>query len=123
MKNPAGTPNLTQENQAIKRQKLEGGRTRQVNVTNTRSLHNYCCFHDLLSSEYSFVPLSKFQILNVKPQLLPHKSKLGLTSGTSNISSSIASKTIKEDRKVCTLIKSLALYFLNSATEIHLFHT
>lgn len=28
-----GTPNLAQDNQAIKRQKLEGGRTRQVNVT------------------------------------------------------------------------------------------
>ncbi|XP_041006375.1 protein TPX2 isoform X2 [Juglans microcarpa x Juglans regia] len=68
MKNPAGTPNLAQENQAIKRQKLEGGKTRQI--------------------------------LNVKPQLLPHKSKLGLTSSTSNLCSSAANKTTKEDRKV-----------------------
>ncbi|GAV80582.1 TPX2 domain-containing protein/TPX2_importin domain-containing protein [Cephalotus follicularis] len=30
VKNTIGTPNLTQENQAIKRQKLEGGRTRQI---------------------------------------------------------------------------------------------
>lgn len=34
MKSAAGTPHLSQENQAIKRQKLEGGRTRQVPVTN-----------------------------------------------------------------------------------------
>ncbi len=32
-KNSAGTPNLALENQAIKRQKLEGGKTRQVNVS------------------------------------------------------------------------------------------
>ncbi|XP_062150898.1 protein TPX2 [Alnus glutinosa] len=63
-----GTPNLAQDNQAIKRQKLEGGRTRQI--------------------------------LNVKPQYFPHKSKLGLTSGTSNLCSSTANKTNKEDRKV-----------------------
>ncbi|KAJ4850730.1 hypothetical protein Tsubulata_042082 [Turnera subulata] len=30
VKDAAGTPNLAQENQAIKRQKLEGGRTRQI---------------------------------------------------------------------------------------------
>ena len=30
MKNVAGTTNLAQENQAIKKQKLEGGRSRQV---------------------------------------------------------------------------------------------
>jgi hypothetical protein len=32
VKNSVGTPNLAQDNQAIKRQKLEGGRTRQVNL-------------------------------------------------------------------------------------------
>jgi hypothetical protein len=31
-KSTAGTPHFTQENQAIKRQKLEGGKTRQVIV-------------------------------------------------------------------------------------------
>ncbi|KAB1209897.1 Protein TPX2 [Morella rubra] len=60
--------NFALENQAIKRQKLEAGRTRQI--------------------------------LNVKPQHLPHKSKLGLTSGTSSLCSSAANKTNKEDRKM-----------------------
>ncbi|KAJ1375379.1 TPX2, C-terminal, partial [Sesbania bispinosa] len=65
MKSTTGTPHLTQENQAIKRQKLEGGKSRQI--------------------------------LNVKPQTLPHnKSKLG---SNANISSS-TSKTHKDDRKV-----------------------
>ncbi|KAK0589405.1 hypothetical protein LWI29_013826 [Acer saccharum] len=68
VKNIAGTPNLALENQAIKRQKLDGGRSRQI--------------------------------LNVKPQCLPHKSKLGITSGSSNLFSSTAKKTSKEDRKV-----------------------
>ncbi|KAH7576964.1 hypothetical protein JRO89_XS01G0183400 [Xanthoceras sorbifolium] len=69
VKNVAGTPNLLAlENQAIKRQKLDGGRSRQI--------------------------------LNVKPQNLPHKSKLGLTSGSSNLFSSTAHKTSKEERKV-----------------------
>lgn len=30
MKNTTGTPSVAQENQAIKRQKLEGGKSRQV---------------------------------------------------------------------------------------------
>ncbi|KAK8706525.1 hypothetical protein V6N13_050086 [Hibiscus sabdariffa] len=64
----AGTPNLALENQAIKRQKLDGGRSRQI--------------------------------LNVKPHNLPHKSKLGLTNGSSNLSSSTAKTVSKLDRKV-----------------------
>ncbi|XP_030462426.1 protein TPX2 isoform X2 [Syzygium oleosum] len=67
VKNPAATP-VAQENQAIKRQKLEGGKSRQI--------------------------------LNVKPLVLPHKSKLGLASGTSGVCSSAAKKAGKEDRKV-----------------------
>ena len=60
-KSTAGIPHFAQENQAIKRQKLEGGKTRQI--------------------------------LNLKPQTLPHnKSKLGYSSSTSKI--------LKEDRKV-----------------------
>ncbi|KAK2434701.1 hypothetical protein P8452_31770 [Trifolium repens] len=60
-KSTLGTPHFAQENQAIKRQKLEGGKTRQI--------------------------------LNPKPQTLPHdKSKLGYCSSTSKIH--------KEDRKV-----------------------
>ncbi|KAK8648099.1 hypothetical protein V6N13_128861 [Hibiscus sabdariffa] len=66
--NNAGTPNLALENQAIKRQKLDGGRSRQI--------------------------------LNVKPHNLPHKSKLGLTNGSSNLSSSTAKTVSKLDRKV-----------------------
>ncbi|XP_019449032.1 PREDICTED: protein TPX2-like isoform X2 [Lupinus angustifolius] len=66
MKSTSGTPKLTQENQAIKRQKLEGGKTRQI--------------------------------LNVKIQVLPHKSKLGSTTSNANILST--SKSNKEDRKV-----------------------
>ncbi|XVF66798.1 hypothetical protein PTKIN_Ptkin10aG0066900 [Pterospermum kingtungense] len=61
----AGTPNLALENQAIKRQKLDGGKSRQI--------------------------------LNVKPHILPHKSKLGLTSGTFNLCSSTSNKL---ERKV-----------------------
>ncbi|KAI4333942.1 hypothetical protein L6164_018690 [Bauhinia variegata] len=68
MKSTTGTSHFAQENQAIKRQKLEGGRTRQI--------------------------------LNVKPQNLPHKSKLGSTTNNTSIYSSSTSKTPKADRKV-----------------------
>ncbi|XP_030546298.1 protein TPX2 isoform X8 [Rhodamnia argentea] len=67
VKNSAATPTVAQENQAIKRQKLEGGKSRQI--------------------------------LNVKPQILPHKSKLDLASRTSSVCSSSANKAGKEDRK------------------------
>lgn len=53
--------------------------------------------YNLKAFSFSF---SYFQILNVKPQHFPHKSKLGLTSGTSNLCASTANKTNKEDRKV-----------------------
>ncbi|KAK4344651.1 hypothetical protein RND71_034827 [Anisodus tanguticus] len=62
-KSAVGTPNhLSQENQAMKRQKLEGGKSRQI--------------------------------LNIKPQNLPHKAKVGAT-----LFASIA-KTQKHDRKM-----------------------
>ncbi|XP_057505719.1 protein TPX2-like [Actinidia eriantha] len=67
LKNTVATPNFAQENQAIKRQKLDGGRSRQI--------------------------------LSLKPQTLPHKSRPGLTNSGSNLCSSTA-KTRKEDRKV-----------------------
>ncbi|GMJ09882.1 targeting protein for XKLP2 [Hibiscus trionum] len=67
----AGTPNLALVNQAIKRQKLDGGRSRQI--------------------------------LNVKPHNLLHKSKLGLTSGSSNLSFSAAKTFNKLERKVYVL--------------------
>ncbi|XP_023531076.1 protein TPX2-like [Cucurbita pepo subsp. pepo] len=64
MKKTSGTPSLAQENQAIKRQKLDGGLSRQI--------------------------------LNVKPHTLLHKSKVG----SSNLCSSVADKTNKEERKM-----------------------
>ncbi|KGN43645.1 protein TPX2 [Cucumis sativus] len=64
VKDTSGTSSLAQENQAIKRQKLDGGLSRQI--------------------------------LNVKPHTLPHKSKVG----TSNLCSSVAVKTNKEERKM-----------------------
>ncbi|KAK1388873.1 Targeting protein for XKLP2 [Heracleum sosnowskyi] len=62
------TPNFAQENQAIKRQKLDAGKTRQI--------------------------------LNVKPQNLPHKTRSGLVSSSSSFCTSINNKTRKEDRKM-----------------------
>ncbi|KAA8526353.1 hypothetical protein F0562_008444 [Nyssa sinensis] len=67
VKNNVGTPGFAQENQAIKRQKLEGGKSRQI--------------------------------LNIKTQNLPHKSRTGLTSSSSNLGTSTV-KTRKEERKV-----------------------
>ncbi|KAM7503421.1 hypothetical protein LguiB_002325 [Lonicera macranthoides] len=65
--NKVGTPSYAQENQAVKRQKLEGGKTRQI--------------------------------LNVKTQNLPHKTRPGLFNGSSSVCFSTV-KTRKEDRKV-----------------------
>ncbi|XP_015080946.1 protein TPX2 [Solanum pennellii] len=64
MRSAVRTPNFGQENQAIKRQKLESGKAKQI--------------------------------LDVKPQHLPHKSKPGANGSTF---SSVA-KTRKEDRKM-----------------------
>ncbi|PHT76675.1 Protein TPX2 [Capsicum annuum] len=64
MRNAAGTPNFGQENQAIKRQKLESGKAKQI--------------------------------LDVKPQNLPHKTKPGVNGSTF---SSVA-KPRREDRKM-----------------------
>ncbi|XAR55534.1 hypothetical protein NMG60_11035631 [Bertholletia excelsa] len=67
LKNGSATPNFAQENQPIKRQKLEGGKSRQI--------------------------------LSIKPQTFPHKSRPGHVSSSANLCSSTA-KTRKEDRKV-----------------------
>lgn len=95
VKNPTTTHNLAQEYQAIKRQKLEGGKTRQVTLITLlltpscdSSLFSHCSDVFFFFSFFS----SKCQILNVKPQNLPHK-------GSSNLCPSTA-KTSKEDRKV-----------------------
>ncbi|XP_010327080.1 protein TPX2-like isoform X2 [Solanum lycopersicum] len=66
-KSAVGAHNLSQENQAIKRQKLEGGKSRQI--------------------------------LNVKPQNLPHKIKVGIASSNSTLFSSTA-EVHKQDRKM-----------------------
>ncbi|BFG25229.1 hypothetical protein CerSpe_115020 [Prunus speciosa] len=87
-KNAIGTPNLAQENQAIKRQKLDGGRSRQI--------------------------------LNPKPQTLHHKSKLGHTSGSFNLSSSTATMR-KEDRKV--YVRESAAPFVSMAEMMKRFQS
>ncbi|KAK6777194.1 hypothetical protein RDI58_023911 [Solanum bulbocastanum] len=66
-KSSVGTHNISQENQAIKRQKLEGGKSRQI--------------------------------LNVKPQNLPHKIKVGVASGSSTLFAS-TEEVHKQDRKM-----------------------
>lgn len=43
MKNTSGTSSLVQENQAIKRQKLDGGLSRQVSSVNIVSLRFLNC--------------------------------------------------------------------------------
>lgn len=119
MKKIAGTPtNFALENQAIKRQKLDGGRSRQVS--------HYCFLASplLLLFLLSFIwtvlfPVcfsKKSQILNVKPQILPHKSKLGLANNSSSLCTSTA-KTRRDERKVCYfpqpffIFNSLASHF------------
>ncbi|CAN4103303.1 unnamed protein product [Withania somnifera] len=64
MRRAVGTPNFGQENQAIKKQKLESGKAKQI--------------------------------LDVKPQNLPHKTK----PGTNGSTFSSAAKTRKEERKM-----------------------
>ncbi|KAK8648100.1 hypothetical protein V6N13_128862 [Hibiscus sabdariffa] len=85
----AGTPNLALGNQAIKRQKLDGGRSRQI--------------------------------LNVKPHNLQHKSKLGLTSGSSNLSFSAAKTFNKLERKV--YVREQAAPFVSMAEMMNKFQT
>ncbi|EYU42139.1 hypothetical protein MIMGU_mgv1a002029mg [Erythranthe guttata] len=67
-KNIVGTPSFAHENHAIKRQKLDGGKTRQILTIN-------------------------------KPLNLPHKTRSGILSNTSNVCPSNA-KTSKADRKM-----------------------
>ncbi|KAL8088210.1 protein TPX2 isoform X1 [Apium graveolens] len=66
--NKLWTPNFAQENQAIKRQKLDAGKTRQI--------------------------------LNVKPQILPHKTRSGLVRSSSSLCTSTNNITRKENRKM-----------------------
>ena len=71
--------------------------------------HNYCYF----VSKVVFLLLPSVpQILNVKPHNLLHKSKLGLTSGSSNLCSSTTKTSNKLERKVCfSVLSSFIAYF------------
>ncbi|KAI4385027.1 hypothetical protein MLD38_003099 [Melastoma candidum] len=89
-KDASSTLNLAQENQAIKRQKLDGGKSRLI--------------------------------LNVKPQVLPRKWKLGLSSDKSGLCSSAASSKIrKEDRKM--YIREPTAPFISAAEMIKKFQS
>lgn len=80
MKNATGTPNLAQENQAIKRQKLEGGRSREVTFTSVILLKYRYYFYFCFLSEPLFVYIpstgfpcvpSKYRFLIPNPKHCP----------------------------------------------------
>ncbi|XP_027063342.1 protein TPX2 [Coffea arabica] len=88
VKSTVETPNFAQENQAVKRQKLEGGKSRQI--------------------------------LNVKLQNLPHKTRNGLVSSSSNLCLSTA-KTSKENRKL--YVREPAIPFVSMAEMMKKFQS
>ncbi|XWS63433.1 hypothetical protein CRYUN_Cryun06bG0096600 [Craigia yunnanensis] len=110
----AGTPNLALENQAIKCQKLVSDKKRQAakkiaNMVRNPSVlkpKNGSAGTPNLALKNQAIKRQKLdggrsrQILNEKPHNLPHKSKLDLTSGSSNLSSSTAKTSNKLERKV-----------------------
>ena len=77
-----------------------------VIIVITISLFLYC----LTLNVYLFN--LKFQILSLKPQFLPHKSRPGLTNSGFNLCSSTA-KTRKEDRKVFNFLSHIPFTFNN----------
>ncbi|KAK6157170.1 hypothetical protein DH2020_011418 [Rehmannia glutinosa] len=90
-KNIVGTPNFAQENPAIKRQKLEGGKSRQILTIN-------------------------------KPSNLPHKTRTGIITNSSNFCSSAAkTKTSKEDRKM--YVREPAVPFVSTAEMMRKFQS
>ncbi|XP_059277002.1 protein TPX2-like [Lycium ferocissimum] len=88
MKSAVGTPNFAQENQAVKRQKLEEGKSRKI--------------------------------LDIKPQHLPHKTRLGVANSSSKLFSS-AAKTRKEERKMYA--RPLVSPFVSTAEMIKKFQS
>ncbi|CAN4094144.1 unnamed protein product [Withania somnifera] len=88
MKTDVGTPNFAQENQAVKRQKLEDGKSRKI--------------------------------LDIKPQHLPHKTRLGLDNSSSNLFSS-AAETLKVERKM--YVRPLVSPFVSTAEMIKKFQS
>ncbi|KAL2245824.1 UNVERIFIED_CONTAM: Protein TPX2, partial [Sesamum indicum] len=89
VKSIVGTHNFAHENHAIKRQKLEGGKSRQILTVN-------------------------------KPLNLPHKTRTGIISSSSNFCSSTA-KTRKEDRKM--YIREPAAPFVSMAEMMRKFQS
>ncbi|XP_010272382.1 PREDICTED: protein TPX2-like [Nelumbo nucifera] len=87
-KSTASAPDFAQENQAIKKQRLEGGRSRQI--------------------------------LSIKPQNLPHKSRATLIGGDSNLRSS-TTKTCKGDRKI--YVREVATPFVSMAEMMKKFQS
>jgi hypothetical protein len=79
----------------------EGDPDRWLITIATFLFFNHSCL--VMHFTWTFSFLKKIiQILNAKPpQPLTHKSKLGLSSGSSNLCSSVANKMKKEERKVC----------------------
>ena len=82
------TPNFTQENQAIKRQKLEGGKTRQI--------------------------------LNIKPQILPHKARPGVMNNTIGPTLTTARK---EERKMYVREQASSAPFISVAEMMRKFQS
>ncbi|PIN15194.1 hypothetical protein CDL12_12171 [Handroanthus impetiginosus] len=88
-KNVVGTPNFAHENHAIKRQKLEGGKSRQIRTIN-------------------------------KAANLPHKTRTGIISNSTNFCASNA-KTRKEDRKM--YVREQAAPFVSMAEMMRKFQS
>ncbi|KAK9152824.1 hypothetical protein Sjap_000304 [Stephania japonica] len=88
-KKTVGGPSFVHENQAIKRQKLDGGKSRQI--------------------------------LNIKPHNLTHKSKPGLSNGTTSLSSSISNKASKEERKI--YVREMPQPFISAAELVKRFQS
>ncbi|KAL0354217.1 UNVERIFIED_CONTAM: protein TPX2 [Sesamum angustifolium] len=89
VKSIVGTHNFAHENHAIKRQKLEGGKSRQILTVN-------------------------------KPLNLPHKTRTGVISSSSNFCLSTA-KTRKEDRKM--YVREPAAPFVSMAEMMRKFQS
>ncbi|XP_057792437.1 protein TPX2 isoform X2 [Salvia miltiorrhiza] len=88
-KNIVGTPNFAHENHAIKKQKLDGGKSRQILTVN-------------------------------KPSNLPHKTRTGIVSSSSNFCPATA-KTHKEDRKM--YVREPAAPFVSMAEMMNKFQS
>ncbi|XP_073308536.1 protein TPX2-like isoform X1 [Primulina huaijiensis] len=89
-KNNVGTPNLAHDYPAIKKQKLEGGQSRQIQTIN-------------------------------KPANLPHKTRLGTVSNSSNLRLSNAAKTCKEERRM--YVREPAVPFVSMAEMMNKFQS